>query len=885
MLSALASKAQTSLGLIDSLLVQANYEKVLELTQAATSDAFVKVQMEYRRVLALVRMGNLDAAAKVLEQLERDANELSTNKDFALALFNSATGALTMNQGRNDLALETLQQAVEQFERSGKSTSLESADAIATLGILYNSTEKKQQAEEQLLRAYSIRQEQLPKDHELIAASLNDLGLVYSTIDPDKALDYYDQALAMYERLHGNQHPKIAIAHTNLGFVYGQIELYGDAINSLEIALKIWEHVYPGPHPSKAFVLQNLGATYNKMRNLEAAAGYYERAFQMYQASYGNKHPDLASTLNAMGTLKISENQFDQALALFQNALIANVRDFNASNIENNPGTESFYNGNVLLYSLLGKAKAYESKYFGRSLKFKDLSKSLTILQVCDTLIEKLRQQINNESDKIALGVVAAEAYAAGVRISFTLAENAWKKQPYRELAFYFAEKSKSAVLQDAISDANAKSFAGIPPELLEEEKYLKALAAYCTQKLAQKPTPEEEKNLRDILFQVNRDYQAFVENLEEKFPEYFNLKFNSASPTIAQIQSKLDKRTAILSYFLDEENLRLYTFIITHNKYRIADEQVPTDMDKQITGLRNSMFFNDINIFLATSRKLGKILIPSLPASIEKLVVIPTGRLGVIPFEALLIHSPSNTSDYSSLPYLVKRYAVSYEFSAGLILQKGGKHSAQTAPSILLCAPVEFGSDRNLPELPGTEQEVKEITQLFASKELKTFTMLNEKADEDQIKSGDIKDYRYLHFATHGVVDEVNPELSRIFLNQGQNDDGNLYSGEIYNLDLNADLVTLSACETGLGKISKGEGVIGLSRALVYAGAKYIIVSLWSVGDASTSQLMTDFYTSLLNTNQGRFDAALREAKLKMIRDGTYTAPYNWAPFVVIGY
>ena len=133
--------------------------------------------------------------------------------------------------------------------------------------------------------------------------------------------------------------------------------------------------------------------------------------------------------------------------------------------------------------------------------------------------------------------------------------------------------------------------------------------------------------------------------------------------------------------------------------------------------------------------------------------------------------------------------------------------------------------------------------------------------------------------------MDEQHPELSRIFLNPGKNEDGNLYSGEIYNLELNADLVALSACETGLGKISKGEGVIGLSRALVYAGAQSIMVSFWNVADASTSQLMRDFYARLLAQGNNDFSGALRAAKLKMVQGKTYAAPYFWAPFVLLGF
>lgn len=872
---------------LDSLLLDANYQEVIRLTENYPGmSTYANVHLNSKRVQAFIRSGKINEARQGIAQLQRNAEQLKEKKDLAMALVYSAKGSLHMNEGRNDLALEAIQSSIESFDRSGNNNTLEAADAIATLGIIYNTTGKIQQAEEQLLKALSIRKSQLPEKHELIAASYNDLGLVYTSIDPDKSLEYYDQALEVYQQLHEATHPKIAIANTNLGVIYRELEFYGDAINSLETAKTIWEKVYTQPHPSKAFVLSNLGQTYLKMGDATAAEQFYNQALRMYQASYGTRHPDIASTLNAMGNIKISQRKYAEALSFYQKALQANVNEFDNNDISVNPKVDNYYNGNVLLYSLLLKAEAFESRYLGETLKFSDLLLSIQSIQKCDTLIENLRTQITNESDKIALGAIASEVYADGVRIAHSLALNAWRKSNYREMAFYFAEKSKSAVLQDAISDSNAKSFAGIPDDLLEEEKYLKALTAYCNQQLAMKPSAEEEQSLRDILFKVNRDYETFVKNLEEKFPEYYNLKFNATAPSISQIQSRLNGKTAVISYFMDEKNNRLYTFVITKSKYRILDNEIPVDFDKQITGLRNSLFYNEIGIYKSTADKLSKALLPKVRGGVTHLVIIPTGRMGVIPFEALFTRPSKNITDYSLLPYLLNQYSISYEFSAGLILQKPEMNqSINTAPSILLCAPVQFTSNARLGTLPGTELEVNAIESLFESRQFKTEKLLGKNADEDNIKSPAIKGYRYIHFATHGIVDEENPELSRIFLNQGENEDGNLYSGEIYNLELDADLVALSACETGLGKISKGEGVIGLSRALVYAGARSIIVSFWNVADASTSQLMTDFYTQLLSANNSDFSGALRAAKRDMVLKKTYAAPYYWAPFVILGY
>jgi CHAT domain-containing protein len=281
-------------------------------------------------------------------------------------------------------------------------------------------------------------------------------------------------------------------------------------------------------------------------------------------------------------------------------------------------------------------------------------------------------------------------------------------------------------------------------------------------------------------------------------------------------------------------------------------------------------------------ARSLGKQLIPKLPSGINDLIIIPTGRLSIIPFETLLTGNAKEGQSTQTLPYLIKKYSVRYEFSAGLLLQKKKESIVTKAPSALLCAPVSFKN--NLVSLPGTESEVNTIAELFSAKNLTNRVVLNDQANESVIKENSIQNYTVIHLATHGVVDEQNPELSQIYLQPTSTEDGNLFAGEIYNLNLNANLVTLSACETGLGKLSKGEGVIGLSRALVYAGAKNLIVSFWSVADESTEQFMTDFYKQSLASNMVNSSENLRQAKLNMIK-GKFSSPFYWAPFILIGY
>ncbi len=194
---------------------------------------------------------------------------------------------------------------------------------------------------------------------------------------------------------------------------------------------------------------------------------------------------------------------------------------------------------------------------------------------------------------------------------------------------------------------------------------------------------------------------------------------------------------------------------------------------------------------------------------------------------------------------------------------------------------------DRNgkhITPLPQTAVEVESITSHCNKKKLIAKSYLHENAKEEVIKSGELAAYQYIHFATHGLVNKVQPELSGLLLaqNPNSNEDGLLYIGEIYGLQLNAELVTLSACETALGKLSKGEGVVGFTRAFMYAGAKNVLVSLWKVSDASTSEMMIEFYEQLIS---GRSKAeSLKRSKQALIKNKRFNKPYFWSPFVIIG-
>ncbi len=864
-----SSLAQSVEKKIDSLIIRAEYDEAIRLIHSLNSKSDF---LQNKEAEALISSGKLAEAETALSKIKSDDS-------FIKAITQNNLGFLNLVKGRNDLALENMERARDGFKQIEKDNTKEAARCYSNLSFLYWTIGKLNQAEENGLVALQLRQSIFGNESEEAAASLNDLGLVYGSSDANKGLDYYEKVLVVYEKLYGHDHPKIAIANTNIGLMYFNLKLYGDAIVNFENAQAIWKKKYPDGHPNEATALIGLGRTYAQEKNIKAALEYYEKALVIYKKNHGAKHPDISAVYNQTGYIKLDDNQYEAALNDFQNAICANSPSFHDLVISKNPSVKSFYNGQVLLHSLRLKAKALESLHYGKTLKLQDLKFALATLLSCDSLIDNIRHNSSNENDKIELGSLANEVYEDGVRIAHSISELTPKPKPFRETAFYFAEKSKSAVLQESIADAQAKSFAGIPQELIDEEQNKKSTIAFLAQKLSEKPSAEEEKYLRTALFNINLEYQQFIKKLENDYPSYYNLKFSSAAPSVADVQKVLQPTQAVVSYFIAEKSKKLYQFVITSKKFSISFRSIPENFDRSCKGFINSLLYSDLKTY-HEAQSLSRLLKPKVGRSIKSIIVIPSGRIGSLPLEAMPLKKIA-AYNFNNVSFFIDRWAISYEFAAGLMLQKSKEKTNKKSSGIFLCAPIHFTENPNLNDLLGTEKEVDAIAKLFPNQS-KVFTYAN--ASEQTLKSKEIQNYNYLHLATHGIVDSSDPSQSEIFLNGSGSEDGNLFCREIYNMNMSADLVVLSACETGLGKFSKGEGVIGLSRALTYAGAKNIVVSFWKVSDESTAELMISFYKHLIESNDQNFSNALRQAKMDVIRTGKYSSPYYWAPFVLIG-
>jgi CHAT domain-containing protein len=442
-------------------------------------------------------------------------------------------------------------------------------------------------------------------------------------------------------------------------------------------------------------------------------------------------------------------------------------------------------------------------------------------------------------------------------------------------------------------------------------------------------------------------EFESLENRIKSSSPR-FNSFVQTRSLTLDEVQRRvLDDDTALLEYSLGEQSSYLWVVTrqdaalfklpagATVDKLamdlraqiippRLQRRNVGIDVQnadqERGLGLSAAAPATDTAAFARASHALYQTVLAPAATMIgnRRIVIVADGALNFVPFEALV--TTDGAGDYSSLSYLIKTNKVSYAPSASVAAAIREQKKTAGRNMLLVADPVFSATDPRmqtgsavsgvevtrglgldsavtdangatpqpliLPRLAGTRIEAEQIERLAKASGAQGNLWLDLKANEDGVKTGDLQSYRVLHVATHGVLDAIRPQFSGLVLslvgNKGD-DDGYLRTGEVFNLKLGAPLVMLSACESGLGKVKRGEGVVGLSQAFMYAGATKVGVTLLSVADKPTAELMTDFYQRLLGPTPSAPDA-IREAQLAMISGKKYSAPYYWAPFVLLG-
>lgn len=844
--------------------------------------------------------------------------------DPAVASAYYGIGCTYIIKGHYDKAFKALEKAIAiRLENFGEKHPFV-AESYNSIGRFYKATGDLDKAIEYYKRSTSIYSEYFGPHHPSVAYGNNNIGGVYREKgNLTKSLYYYHLSLKDKIRIFGENHPAVANTYANIGRTHSDQGNYQTSIQFYKKSLAIRFNILGKDHPSIVLDYLFMGSAYIEISDYNKALDYLNKALEIQIKCTGEKHPLIAKMYNYIGDIHVRKTDYETAITYFQKAIIALSPDFNDLNMYKNPDLDNILSETELLNSLQYKAESLNKHYAELSGNIAELKMSFRTYQLASALIDKIRNGYKSEGSRLFLGEKATEIFDKAIETALTLYKKT-KDTYYKEQAFQFAEKDKFSTLALYLQESRARQFAGIPDTLLQLENALRAdLAFYNTQiqKELQKKESDDRKThsrYEDKLFTLNIQYHKLIKTFEEKYPEYYDLKYQSQTIPIEKLKTLLDDQTVLIEYFTGENILSIFSF--TKDHMDVYQTEADSTFYTMAGSLNSSIKKIDVRNFIHTSMLLYKKLIAPVQNKLnhkKKIIIIPHSILAKIPFEVLISKLPrqSDQTDFSKMDYLISSYDISYHYSATLYAkrsmdtQEGAVlhdfagfapvfsddadnsliHANRTVLNDLNYSESDFRAvqvdGKRFNELKYSEKEIQEIVHCFKKNNKRAMGYYKKDASENNFKATGDK-YRYIHIASHGIINEKYPQLSGIIFSQPvhptNQEDGILYSGEIYNLNLNADLVVLSSCESGIGKLVRGEGLMALTRGFLYAGAENLVVSLWKVSDKHTSELMIEFYENILKGDD--YSGSLRKAKLTMLQNPKTAFPRLWASFILIG-
>lgn len=763
------------------------------------------------------------------------------------------------------------------------------------------------------LQALPIRREL--EDREGEGITLNNIGGIYAALgDHSKAVEYLEPALRTY-RLMGDRRRE-AQALNSLGVAYRNAGRNESAAQHLKEALALRRAA--GDRRGESITLNNLAGLYQRMGDEPKALEQFTASLQLKRALADRRGE--AVTLRNLGTLYQSMGESQKALGHLHEALKL---------------SEAVKDRDLEAETLAELARAEQAKG--------NLAESRVLIERSLKMMESQRIQMASPDLRASYFAEVRKSFEFYIDLLMRLHQGAPSGE-FARTAFDASEQARARSLLEMLTESEAGLVPQVDPALREREKLLHARLGAIQNRFIQADSSVRSERaktaaLESELQKTENELSLLQLEIQGKDPRYADLQ-HPKPVHLTETQQMLPDRSILLEYALGKQ--ASFLFAVTRREFEVFRLPGSTALEERITKLRQALAQpgrTGLSNYITQATALhGDLLAPAdrLLAGKQELIVAPDGILHYLPFEVLLTRDRkvSAPSPLRELPYLVRDFSILYAPSASVLahLQRGRQEPMRPDKALLAYADPAYGEQQpaasspvgglvrsafgeqsswKLSRLEHSRKEAEAIARLFPREQATLY--LGADAREENVKvPGRLGQYRILHFATHGILNENRPQLSGLVLSLSQSggldhgstapapktrsearsdsapatdafrEDGLLQVYEIFKLKLNADLVVLSACETGLGKEVRGEGLIGLTRAFLYAGTSSVVVSLWKVADQSTAELMIPFYKRLRD-GVGKAEA-LRQAQLEMIRKGRFAHPYYWAPFVLVG-
>ena len=728
------------------------------------------------------------------------------------------------------------------------------------------------------LRSKAIEFFQSTGDRQSEATALNSLGLSFEEVKKyDTAIYYYRSALQVSQDIQSVDGE--ATSALQLGIVYNKNEQPDQALESYEHCLKLARSA--GNARNEVYALNGIAESYAAKGLHEQAAAQYQKVLKFHRSNRDRRGQAMA--LNGYGDSLLELGQKQEALNAYNQAFTfgENVRD-----------------QEVRITTRYNLARAY--------LELGSPEEARGFIQDSLKIIEEVRANVDSPDFRVSYFSGVQENYELCIQILMQL-EKLKPGQGLAAEALAVSEKGRARLLVDLVTQVRSTPRAVIANKLLDSERRLSGLlrsqAAY--RKTLSPDQKEEIAEVEKDLIKLKEDQQRVLADLRRQQPHLFSLK--QAQPLdLERIQNELRDDTMLLEYSLGKTSS--YLWVVTSDSfkvYELPDRKTIEDAAREYYKLMTARQGTDGQDYQSSiaeaekllpekAKKLGEILLGPIADQLanRRLLVVLDGALQSIPFDALPVPGTN------SLLLQTNEVVVEPSMSTLVAIRAKENRSRSTRKLVAVIAdPVFSGSDDRV-QTKGNSSEKNQFNRLIhASEEADAITAVAPSgttmvakgfdASRETAMSSDVAQYQIVHFATHAVSDEEHPELSNVVLTMmdrnGEKTDGLMAMHDIYSMDLAAELTVLSACQTALGKDTKGEGLVGLTHGFISAGSKTVVASLWKVDDRATAVLMADLYKAMLQQGMSP-PAALRAAKLKMMQDKDLSAPYYWAGFVAQG-
>ncbi len=710
----------------------------------------------------------------------------------------------------------------------------------------------------------------------------------------EKAVSYYEKALETHRKLKDSNPIWQAIILNNIANCQDDLGNSERAFSNYKQAIEIVEQRGTHSYMLSGFN-SNLAESYCKVHDYDRAIYHFRVAISNFKKTNKKRElPNLASAHQGIGSCFFAKDRKASGFDEYQTAL--GLLDFKVLD-------KGFFD-QVLFPSM---AIQILIQYADEHLKLFETTQEVDYLQkgkeFYDLAVDFLFHLKSSYKEEISKEILIRDNYGAfegAIKSNYLLYELK-KDDKYLKQALDFAEKSQNAFLMESVVRGKAVAFAGIPDSVLQRESAIKSKISNLESELnalnkSKNSSKEEINQIRKSIFQEKENYYTVLETYEKYYPEYFDLKYSTKTVSYDFIKDVLlPTETSLLEFFIGEKSI--FVFLLSKENFKVFKVEKTTDFDSWVeTFQKSTSTFDPLDesgqnlAFVDAGYLLYESLIkPIEPQLSERVIIVPSGELSYLPFDALLTELPDkvNYGNFKSHKYFGGKHQLSYSYSATLLKEWNRPNKKKAKKTIGVFAPtysedytVRLGSRKEvLKDLEYNKEEAQSIASscggdLFLGEDA-TIANFQDKA----------ADYGILHFAMHSFADDKMDEYSFLAFSKDQVQNNYLlYLKDLFNEKLNADMVVLSSCRSGIGELKAGEGIISLARGFSYAGAKSIITTLWQINDKYAALLMSNFYKNL-SAGMTK-DEALQNAKNDFIKSQKErnVHPYFWAGFIPIG-